>query len=425
MLNKLAQLIRSEKMLQPGDTVTCAVSGGADSMALLWGMYLLKEKFEITVQAAHFNHHLRGAESDRDEAFVRDFCAFHDIPFFCGGGEITAGEKGLEAAAREARYAFFDTIPGKIATAHTADDNAETVIMHLVRGTGMRGLGGISPVRGRIIRPMLNITREEVLSFLAEHYISHIEDSSNAADAFLRNRIRHSVMPLLKAENPRLSANLSAMAQRLRADADYLDSASNVDADVNVLRELPDALRSRALERILKENGVKEPEAEHIVLTEKLLFSQKPSASARFPGGVTMGRVYDRFQRIPEGDSIPETELLPGMTVAIPGQNLCVSCMETDSPVWTYDRMTVRVNGKLWLRSRRPGDTIRLNGGSKSLQKLMIDRKIPAHLRDSVPVIADDDGVVAVYGIGGSIDKKCEILPAVTIIFAPQENIEM
>ena len=160
MLSKLLIMIRRYEMVQPGDTVVCAVSGGADSVALLWGMYLLKEKLQISLQAAHFNHHLRGAESDRDQAFVKDFCDRFDIPLTVGSGQVVPGEKGLEAAAREARYGFLEQLPGKIATAHTADDNAETVLMHLVRGTGLKGLGGIAPVRGKLIRPMLQVTRE-------------------------------------------------------------------------------------------------------------------------------------------------------------------------------------------------------------------------------------------------------------------------
>jgi len=218
MLDRLLSFLRRYDMLSPGDTVTCAVSGGADSMALLWGLYLLREKLNITVQAAHFNHGLRGAESDRDEAHVKAFCDRFDIPLTVGSGQVVPGKKGLEAAARDARYAFFESLPGRLATAHTADDNAETVLMRLVRGTGLKGLGGIKPVNGNVIRPMLTVTREEVLAFLREYHLDFVEDSSNGTDDFLRNRLRHRVMPLLKEENPRLSQNLSAMAMELRQD---------------------------------------------------------------------------------------------------------------------------------------------------------------------------------------------------------------
>ena len=165
MLNKLRSTLTHYQMVSKGEEVICAVSGGADSMALLWAMYLLQEPLEIRLSAAHFNHHLRADESDADAAFVEDFCKDYHIPLHMGEAFVTSGKKGLEAAARDARYAYFGTLSGKIATAHTANDNAETLLMHLVRGTGLKGLGGISPVRNNLIRPMLNITRQEVLNF--------------------------------------------------------------------------------------------------------------------------------------------------------------------------------------------------------------------------------------------------------------------
>ena len=218
MLNNMEAFLRRFSMIAPGDTVICAVSGGADSMALLFGLYLLKDKLGIALEAAHFNHHLRGVESDRDEQFVRDFCEGFRIPLHIGSGHVVPGKKGLEAAARDARYAFLRSLPGKTATAHTADDNAETVLLHLVRGTGLKGLGAIAPVSGNVIRPMLSVTRSQVEAFLAEYHVDHIQDSSNDEDDFLRNRLRHHVLPLLKAENPRLAENMSAMALRLRQD---------------------------------------------------------------------------------------------------------------------------------------------------------------------------------------------------------------
>ena len=121
MLNKLERFIRQHRLLASGDRVICAVSGGADSMALLFGLYLLREKMNLSLEAAHFNHGLRGTESDEDEAFVRDFCLGLDIPFHCGRGQVVPGKKGLEAAAREARYSYLTGLGGKLATAHTAD----------------------------------------------------------------------------------------------------------------------------------------------------------------------------------------------------------------------------------------------------------------------------------------------------------------
>lgn len=412
MLNKLYASIRSNDMLVPGDTVICAVSGGADSMALLFAMYLLRSKLGVQVKAAHFNHGLRGDESDGDEAFVREVCDRYELELFVGRGQVTAGKKGLEAAARDARYAFLEGLSGKIATAHTADDNAETVLMHLVRGTGLKGLGGIAPVRGKILRPMLDITRQEVLEFLEEYHVPHREDSSNHTDQFLRNRLRHHVMPLLQAENPRLSENLSAMAQRLRQDEAALQSLAAIERPLQVeqLRRTPSAIRSRVLESFLKESGVKEPEAQHLALAESLVFSEKPSAHAKFPGGVTICRRYGELvAQAPETDLEPTILPCPG-TVELPGFR--IHCQPAEELVNTSEVFTVVTDGPVVVRCRQSGDSMRLSGGTKTLKKMYIDRKIPAAKRGRIPVIADTQGILGVYGIGADWTRKAKALPA-------------
>ena len=417
MLTKVENFLRRYEMVRPGDAVAVAVSGGADSTALLYALFLLREKLQIRVEAYHYNHHLRGDESDRDEAFVRGLCDLWDIPLHLAGGRVEPGKKGLEAAAREARYRCFEGYPGKVATAHTADDNAETVLMHLVRGTGLKGLGGIAPVRGNIIRPMLSVTRAEVLEFVEQNCLRFVEDSTNAGDDFLRNRLRHHVMPLLKEENPRLAQNLSAMALRLRQDAQALDHAAAYEElpDVPTLRQLEPAVRSRMLERFLKENGVKEPEAEHIALAEGLIFSEKPSASGHFPGGVTVCRSYDRLTVLRDGSS-PEPVILPAEgAVELAQWGLRVTCEKAERLENTGAVFTVCPRGPVRLRPRQAGDALRLPGGTKSLKKLFIDRKIPAYLRDRIPVLADEEGVLAVYEIGVNLDRKAEQLPAVQI----------
>jgi len=401
MLNKLKAFMAAYR----GEQIVCAVSGGADSMALLWGMYLLQEKLDIQLSAAHFNHRLRGAESDRDEVFVRDFCAGYGIAFTTGSGNVVAGKKGLEAAAREARYAFLKTLPGYIATAHTADDNAETVLMHLVRGTGLKGLGGIMPTNGNLIRPMLNITRAEVLAFLEEYSIPYVEDSSNAGDDFLRNRLRHHIMPLLKQENPCLPENLSAMAERLRQDEEALAhyAKENMTHSVTALQKLSPAIRSRVLSQFLLDAGVKEPEAAHIALLESLAFSENPSAKAEFPGGVTFSRCYDTLQVAANGGELEEIPLnCPGVT-QLPG--LRIICSPNEGATYNIDSFPVAMGVNPVVRARKTGDTLRLSGGTKTLKKLLIDQKIPVAQREQIPVIADDNGVVMAVGIGGNLDR--------------------
>ncbi|MGN0977187.1 MAG: tRNA lysidine(34) synthetase TilS [Faecousia sp.] len=424
MLNKLWDFIRQEKLILPGDTVICAVSGGTDSVALLFALCLLREKGSFRLEAAHFNHKLRGEESDRDETFVRTLCERYDIPLHVGSGAVVPGKKGLEAAARDARYGFLLGLEGKIATAHTADDNAETVLLHLVRGTGLKGLGGIAPVRGKLIRPMLTVTRQEAEEFLDSWCLSHIEDSSNETDAFLRNRIRHHVMPLLKAENPRLAENLSQMALRLRQDEECLSSQANFEIlpTVETLKAMPAAVRSRMLERFLKQSGVKEPEDTHIALAEDLLDSDKPSARANFPGGVTIARNYDRLEVLQSCGALEPVPLsCPGEAIL---SGLRVTCAPAGSIRNAPDTFTVAPKGEMILRPRQSGDTIRLPGGSKSLKKLFIDRKIPAAQRTQIPVLCDEAGILGVYGIGVSVDRAAQSLPAVTVHFEKTEELE-
>ena len=402
MLNKLRAFTKEHHLISPGDTIVCAVSGGADSMALLWALYLLKEEWDLKLFAAHFNHHLRGEESDRDEAFVREFCDGYGIPLHVGSAFVTAGEKGLEAAARDARYTFFRTLPGKIATAHTADDNAETVLMHLIRGTGLKGLGGITPTRDNLIRPMLNVTREDVEQFLAEYAVDHIHDSSNSTDEFLRNRLRHHVMPLLKQENPKLSQNLSAMALRLREDEEALrDLAQLEQPDTKKLRAMKPAVRIRALESFLKQSGVREPEAVHIRLLESLVFSDNPSARANFPGGIVISRNYDLLEVLPE----------------ISPTTISFRCTPATEIVNTPDMFTVSLVGTPYIRSRQTGDSIRLPGGTKSLKKLFIDRKIPAAQRDQIPILCDDAGIIGIPGISVNLNRVAQDIPATRIEF--------
>ena len=403
MLNKMLAAIRRYDLVCPGDTVICAVSGGADSMALLWGMFLLKEKLEIRLEAAHFDHGLRGAESAADAEFVRKFCDFHDIPLHLGQGNVVPGAKGLEAAARDARYSFLRGLSGTIATAHTADDNAETMLMHLIRGSGLRGLGGITPKSDRLIRPMLDVTRVQVEEFLNENYIRHVEDSSNDTDAFLRNRLRHHVMPLLRAENPSIATGLSAAAQRIRTDAALLDDlASRVDAtDVKALRSAPGPLRRRALERLLRENGFPEPSASHLEQAESVVFSASPSARVTL-SGVTLRRSYEKLS-VEREQIVVKTRELPreGLT-ELPEIGVAVRTTLVDGP----GENIVSPVGQMVVRSRQSGDALTTRGGTKSLKKRFIDRKLPQWERPAVPVIADERGILAVMGFGPDENRR-------------------
>ncbi|MBD9243875.1 MAG: tRNA lysidine(34) synthetase TilS, partial [Clostridiales bacterium] len=214
--------------ITPGARVLCAVSGGVDSMYLLYRMTELAAQRGFTVGCAHFNHGLRGAESDRDEAFVRTQCAHLGVPFYAGRGDVASVRgMGTEGAARQLRYAFLTDCAAAhgydwIATAHTADDNAETLLLNLARGCGLRGLTGIPPQRGKLLRPMLDTTRAEAEAYLAAHGIAHVEDSTNASDAYARNRVRHHAVPALESVNAAFMQHAADTAALLREDERFL-----------------------------------------------------------------------------------------------------------------------------------------------------------------------------------------------------------
>ena len=265
-------LIRTYDMLPSGGTVLCAVSGGADSMCLLVWLLELGAKYGCTVAAAHYNHGLRGAQADADEAFVRSWCAGRGVPFYAGRGDVAAAAKehgwSIEEAGRNLRYAFLSETAEQIgalrvATAHNRGDNAETVLLNLIRGTGLTGLSGIAPVRGIFVRPLLDTPRQEIEAYLAEHGIPHVEDRTNTDPAHTRNRIRHEVLPLLRQLNPRVEETLAQTAGVLRQEDAYLRAAAervcrqverrgeSAALERKALLELPAALQGRVVRSML------------------------------------------------------------------------------------------------------------------------------------------------------------------------------
>jgi tRNA(Ile)-lysidine synthase len=233
VLEKITNFMDQHQMLPEGGLILAAVSGGADSMCLLTALMELTRTRDFSLAVVHYNHRLRGGASDEDARFVERFCREQGIRCFVGAGDVAgyALQNGLgtEEAAREMRYDYFFSVAEeqgaeKIATAHTADDNAETILMNLTRGTGLRGLCGIPPTRGKLIRPLLAVTRAEVENALQAQSVPYTEDATNAETIYTRNKIRHQVMPVLKEINPNFPANLRDFSERLRRDEDYLCS---------------------------------------------------------------------------------------------------------------------------------------------------------------------------------------------------------
>ena len=399
-----------------GSRIVCALSGGGDSVALLHCLLALREKLSLSVSAAHFNHCLRGAESDEDEAFVRQLCTQWGVELAVGRGDPRqrTGESP-EEAARNLRYEFLRSQPGLIATAHHAGDQTETVLLNLLRGTGLKGLCGMAFQSGPVIRPMLAVTRAEIRAYLSEHHLPYRTDSSNNGDDALRNRLRHQVVPLLERENPSLEETVTRMTGLLRQDEAYLEDRTRQlleqarrdgGYDCPTLADAPPVLRRRAIRQLLT---IPKPALVHVEQVERLLDSVRGSASVDLPGGLTARREYDRLRlvREPEAGFSPVC-LRPGETVRAGDWKISLDLprileKEVEFAV-KYDMM--KPNPAIWVRPRQSGDRLRLSGGQKSVKKLMIDRKIPAALRDSLPVLQDEDGVLAVCGLGTDVSRK-------------------
>jgi len=435
---------REQALLPEGAAVVAALSGGPDSVAMLSLLLSLRGELGLTVRAAHYNHHLRGADSDADEDFCRALCGQLGVPLVCGGGDAAASARetgqSLETAARQLRYGFLLSQDGLIATAHTANDNLETVLLNLTRGTALRGLGGIPPKRGRVIRPLLCLTRREIEAYLAENGLPFVTDETNAQGFCRRNRLRQTAVPALLRENPALLRNLPHTLAALREDEALLQeqAASLLAAaargggwEVEALAAAPRPLRRRALRTILEDAGLRDATLAHLERVETLLHSG-PSARAVLPGGLVLRRVYGLLlagapaERPFEPFPLP----MPGSAALSGGRTLlCQGPLPYDGVSRSF---LLRLSEAPLVRTRRPGDHLRLPGGGKSVKKWMIDRKLPAGARDALPVFELRGAVIAVWGVGvdpayrpapGELCYQLEILePEVDQLDAPKRH---
>ena len=256
-------------MIKSGDIVVCGLSGGADSVCLLLSLFKLSKELDITVEALHVNHCLRGSESDRDEEFCRNLCSKIGVKFSaekCNVNDYAVNNSlSTELAVRELRYMIFNqyTQGKKLATAHNADDNLETVLLNLTRGTALKGLAGIPPIRGNIIRPLLEITRKEIEEYLALNKMNFVTDSTNLTDNYTRNKIRHSIIPLLREINPSLNSTFITSVDGLRDENALIESMTD-EAELHCLNSntlinlsnYDSVIRCRCISRLLMRNNL-------------------------------------------------------------------------------------------------------------------------------------------------------------------------
>lgn len=391
-------------------SVLAAVSGGLDSMCLLHLLTTWGRERGVSVTAAHFNHQLRGAESDRDEAFVRDWCAAHEVPFVSGRGDVRAlaaeGGLSLEEAAREARYAFLTEQKNLrgcvfILTAHHADDNAETLLLNLLRGTGLRGLCGIPPVREGIARPFLQVTRAELATYAVENGIPYVEDSTNALDDAARNVLRHQVMPVLEELNPRAVENMTRTAVLLQRDEEALerekkmllsgmDICPGVSAKLSTkaLHTAPMAVQSRVVLAVLSAVGGHEKDltAAH---AEAVLGLERGQLS--LPYGVTVRREVDTL-RFSKTVDVPQPRCIsPGETILFGGWRVTLDAGPGIEGIHLSFPRGVALTVTAWDAKDR------LNG--RTLKRLWADRGVSPLERDRLPVLRVDGQAAAAAGL--------------------------
>ena len=408
MLNKVIKAIDRYEMFKYTDSVTVALSGGADSVCLLYVLKDLAEKYGISISAVHINHQLRGAESDRDESFVRELCTRENVPLTVKSIDVGAlAEKtgeSIEVAARQARYDVFNALDGTVvATAHSADDNLETVIYNMTRGSGLKGVCGIPPKRDNYVRPLIFCTRQEIEAYLNEKGISFVVDSSNLTDDYTRNFIRHSIVPQLKKINPAAADTAAAMCASLREDEEFLSSTAKkiyvlvlrdgyIDAEL--LKIQPVSVIKRVIAFYLEEEFSLKTDALHLERCKELvLYSGRTSMNGNL-SAVSDGEKF-RF--------VSNHEKTVSFDYRVQQKELLMENFSEVNSLFLKNAVDCdKISGELSIRTRQPSDEIRLKGRgcTKSLKKLMNEMKISKELRDSIPVAADSDGVVWIYGIG-------------------------
>ena len=415
-----------ESALRSG--VLVGLSGGADSVMLLHLLceYRRRAAADFRILSVHVNHGIRGAEADRDEAFARElstslgveFVAYHiDVPTLA-----RESGKGLEETARDARYSIFtDIISSRndishIALGHNATDNLETVIFNMMRGAGSRGISGIPPVRDNIIRPMIYISKADVTSALDLVGVSYVTDSTNSDTAYTRNYIRHEIIPRLSKLTDTPEVSVRRMGQNIRVDGEYIDSVAERflsdcggAPDAASLAELHPAVFYRVVTAMVAEVTDRSPERVHIDKIRSLLGG---SFSYDLPGGCSFVSSCGSCRVIRAGEPTSfDFPVYRGVN-ELPeySAELVISDEkpEISHNVYNFsiqaDISSAIICGSLHLRSRRQGDSYRSRGMTHKVKKMLIDAKIPADLRDRVPILCDDRGIVWVAGFGARDD---------------------
>ena len=437
-------------MFATGEKAMVALSGGADSVCLLHLLLELRDELGISLCAAHLNHMLRGAEAEREAEFAASLAERLGVPCVTGSADVRGYARenkklSLQQAARELRYSFLkekaaEQGAGKIALGHNANDQAETILMNVLRGSGAAGLSGIPPVReGVYVRPIIEIERGEVEKYLNERGIQYVTDPSNLKTDYLRNKIRLELIPLLERDyNPRLVHGLATMGDIIREESRAVErwveelmpqlslkcSTDRMEVDIGALMGLSSGHRRRALRHILMRMGAGPTSMDSVKIyaIESLLESRKSGKSLRLAGDLEALVEFDRLilWRGAEKEKGEQHVMLnvPGVTAVpawgirfiaeiVSGPPFDLSSGRGDTASMDYGKLC----GAPVIRNRRAGDRFSPLGlsGSKKLKDYLIELRVPASKRDDLPLVADKDGILWV--VGGRVSERVKVDP--------------
>lgn len=420
-------------MLGGSNNIVVAVSGGADSMCLLHFLYENKSELKINnLIAAHVNHNIRGDEAKRDELFVEAFCDKYSIPFELLDIDIPKlSEKyktGTEETARRVRYDYFKTLSEKhnavVATAHNANDNAETVLYNLARGSALKGLCGIPPKREYIIRPLIACTRAEIENYCIDNSLQYVTDSTNLSDDYTRNKIRHNVLPVLKQINPSLEQSITRSGEMLRNDESFLSSLAQIELgrarindsyDLKKLQSLDISVLSRIVIILLERDYNIMPDYDTVMA---ICSAISASSRVRIKNGICADansgvfRLYRISEKIVKSDILPMS-VTDGVKADIEGRTVELRVLtkkEFDS-ITKFNNLLFKnavdydiINAVTVMRNRKTGDmfTPKNRGWTKPLKKFLIDEKVVFEKRDKLLLIAQQSEVLWLEGFGVS-----------------------
>ena len=429
---RLTEYWQSNSLTEPGSTVIVACSGGPDSLALLDILWSLKEKLAIMVVAAHFEHGIRGQASKDDESFVKNYCLEREISFYSESANIPelsrARGESLETCARQMRYAFLNKLAGElgnafIATAHHADDQAETVLMHLLRGTGLNGLTGILPKRGNIIRPLLAFTKAELVEYCHHQGLSPRHDATNEETDCTRNRLRLQLLPLLKKEyNKNITRSLCNLAETASAEEELLHELTikaeerlcqldgrgenSYKIKISDFIKEPLAIRRRLIQQMVsKISHGAALSFQHIEAVLELIDRNATGSSLNLPDRCTAKISYEFFYLSKKTEKIltshgtiedtPYKILKLGSSVVLPyGDTISAYAADSLEGEKSFSKNKIycdaaKCGTELIVRYRHDGDRIRFENGSKKLKDFFVDAKVERSSRDRVPLVVN------------------------------------